>query len=207
MQNIHLTPNLEFNDIYEGIGAIWNDVNLDEISDDRKKLKSWTKIKCLSENSNSGLMWAHYANDYSGICVEYDLSRLSESNIALNTLYPVCYSTTRSLCFDMEEMVRYLNGEEDGGDWIADTKHLFLQKAHYWDYEKEWRIIQYSRDLKEDSISFPCISKIFFGPKVNEVEREGLIEKVVQERDMHIDLYDMQIDNDTYELQPKKIVL
>ena len=40
-----------------------------------------TGISCLSESDESLLMWAHYANNHCGMCVEYDLLEISGTRI------------------------------------------------------------------------------------------------------------------------------
>ena len=48
-------------------------------------------------------MWAHYADNYSGMCVEYDFSKLSET--LLFHLYPVYYSAKRSTSRHLEWVI------------------------------------------------------------------------------------------------------
>ena len=43
-----------------------------------EETKQVTGISCLSESDSSLLMWAHYANNHKGMCVEYELLQISE---------------------------------------------------------------------------------------------------------------------------------
>ena len=43
-----------------------------------EETKQTTGISCLSESDSSLLMWAHYANNHKGMCVEYELLQISE---------------------------------------------------------------------------------------------------------------------------------
>ena len=50
-------------------------------------------VSCFSTSGwDNQLMWSHYANSYSGICVEYDLSKISDF---VGFVYPVKYSKDR----------------------------------------------------------------------------------------------------------------
>ena len=97
------------------------------------EFKETTGVSCLSESEDSLLMWAHYANNHRGICVEYDLL---EINKILNfTAIPIIYSKERA-CFNSFDPQTIEN----------DAMKLFIEsissKSPEWNYEKEWRIIR-----------------------------------------------------------------
>lgn len=96
-------------------------------------LKATTGISCLSESDDSLLMWAHYANNHSGVCVEYELLEINKQ-LGFSPV-PVIYSNERA-CF------RSLNMDTIN----ADATELFIKsltsKSPEWSYEKEWRIIR-----------------------------------------------------------------
>lgn len=77
------------NDIFEGISCTVDDSALKQIDD----MSDIAFIKSFSEDKNNLLMWAHYASNYSGMCVEYDFSKLSDE--ILYHLFPVYYSERR----------------------------------------------------------------------------------------------------------------
>ena len=98
-----------------------------------EEMRYTTGVSCLSESETSLLMWAHYAHNHQGICVEYDLL---EINRILNfSAIPVIYSQERT-CFDFldPQSIQY------------DAQKLLIQsltsKSPEWSYEKEWRIIR-----------------------------------------------------------------
>lgn len=58
-----------------------------------KKFLSQLTITCFTSSGwNNQLMWSHYANSYSGICVEYDLTKMEEF---FGLMYPVQYTEER----------------------------------------------------------------------------------------------------------------
>ena len=61
-------------------------------------MRSSMGISCLSESDNSLLMWAHYANNHRGMCVEYDLMEINKK--LKFTPVPIIYSKDR-VCFDV----------------------------------------------------------------------------------------------------------
>lgn len=98
-----------------------------------QKLRSTTGICCFSEHDNSLLMWAHYANDHRGLCVEYDLL---ETNKQLHfTPIPVIYSNQR-VSFDSLDATSI---EQYATKLLIDS---LTTKSPEWSYEKEWRIIR-----------------------------------------------------------------
>ena len=97
------------------------------------ELRNTTGVSCLTEADDSLLMWAHYANNHRGICVEYDLM---EINSVLNfTAIPVVYSKERS-CFN------FFDPSSIEKDTLKLFIHSLTSKSPEWDYEKEWRIIR-----------------------------------------------------------------
>ncbi|QNL45149.1 DUF2971 domain-containing protein [Oscillibacter hominis] len=165
------------------------------------ELRDTTGVSCLSESENSLLMWAHYANNHRGICVEYDL--LAINNMLKFTAVPVIYSGKRT-CFD------FLNPQSIEND----TMKLFIQsltsKSPEWGYEQEWRIIrnqkacgdQWNADKKGALLDMIPPSSIILGCAAQpEFERE-VTDYCSTNR---IDLYKMEKDPITYCLN-KKVV-
>lgn len=106
---------------------------LRSLKSDFERLKTTTGIFCMSELYDSLLMWAHYANNHCGMCVEY---KLLDINKQLHySPVPVIYSDERSSFCSI-----------DPNTIETDTTSLFIKsltsKSPEWSYEREWRIIQ-----------------------------------------------------------------
>lgn len=95
--------------------------------------RSTMGISCLSESDESLLMWAHYANNHRGMCVEYDLMEIN--NQLHFTPVPIIYSNER-VCFNT------LNTDTAGNDAVAFFLRSITSKSEEWNYEHEWRIIR-----------------------------------------------------------------
>lgn len=166
------------------------------------ELKATTGVSCLSESEKSLLMWAHYANNHRGICVEYDLLKIN--SVLGFTAVPVIYSEGRTCfdCFDPQIIEK-------------DTQKLLIQsltsKSPEWSYEKEWRIVRdqgacgdkWNADKKgalldmiqPSSITLGCASKPEFEQKVKDYCSSN-----------KVNLYKMEKDPMQYQLN-KKVVL
>lgn len=95
------------------------------------------RITCFSEELYSMPMWAHYANNHSGFCIEYDFKHLEYNNDFAKYLFPVGYQMERYNITNLYTMA--LNGNYD----IRIKLLFFLMNLKHssWSYEKEWRII------------------------------------------------------------------
>ena len=96
-----------------------------------ENLRTKMGIACLSEAYDSLLMWAHYANNHCGMCVEYELLEFNRQ-LGFSPV-PVVYSNERVSIHTIETLERDIQG-------------LFVEsltsKSPEWSYEKEWRIIR-----------------------------------------------------------------
>jgi hypothetical protein len=81
------------------------------------------RILCLSEEKDNILLWSHYADDHSGVCLEF-----STNSRTFAAAFPVAYHQ------DWPEI--YI-----GRDPKELRSTVFFQKADRWAYEREHRII------------------------------------------------------------------
>lgn len=166
-------------------------------------MKSTMGISCLSESDESLLMWAHYANNHRGICVEYDLMEINQQ---LNfTPIPIIYSKDR-VCFNT------LNPDTAGDDSVALFIQSITSKSEEWSYEQEWRIIRddaacgdkWDVEKKGALLDMVRPTSIALG-----CAAEGQFEKAVREycEEYKIPLYKMQKDTRQYKLNKVPILV
>lgn len=163
-------------------------------------LRSRMGISCLSETDDSLLMWAHYANNHSGLCVEYELLEFNRQ-LGFSPV-PIVYSDDRVIIRTLETL-----GNDIQGLFIKSL----TSKSPEWGYEKEWRII---RDdgacgekwdsekkgalldaIRPKSITLGCMAK---------PEYEQNVRKYCEEN--RINLYKMEMSRREYRLE-KVVVL
>lgn len=158
-------------------------------------------VSCFSASGwNSQLMWAHYANSYSGICIEYDFSQIKDFR---GFIYPVKYSNSRPTLKlkDLGINISSIDGkaaiDQDGADMNAILSYL-LYKNTCWAYEEEWRIINIGEEYTPLFIDMPEIKSITFGLQVDSVCRQLLWDVCKEKR---IPCYQLRASIDQYELE------
>lgn len=106
--------------------------------------KSIYRFACFTETNLNLPMWTHYADNHSGICLEYDITNLKSKKLKKN-LFPVfytdklpdkCISPYRNLAFTF-----YYN--------------ILIHKLSDWSYEKEWRLLFDASFWYEDFDAIP----------------------------------------------------
>lgn len=130
----------------------------DEIREFYEDVLYRNEIICLSGKWNDKLMWAHYADSHTGMCVEYTF----QSNCKVQVI-PVTYVANRQ-CYDeeiktwlrykgqaLEQMVKQneMNGRQRRQMYLC-GKIMYI-KDSVWKYEKEYRIITRNhKDIEND---------------------------------------------------------
>lgn len=136
---------------------------------------------CFTQNPNDMPMWAHYANEHKGFCVEYQVTGTSH-------LYPVMYTEKRlkAQVLFVDLIYVLFNPDVPSLEKTNALKHVMLLSAFKdksWESENEIRAIFMSSKSqmseKGRSITFdgvgvlPC--KIYIGAMCSETNREKLI--------------------------------
>lgn len=183
-----------------------------------KKLQSMVFVACFSERNNSMLMWSHYAEQHTGLCVGYRLYDLIEKY----NIFPVIYSN------QMPQISDIRNAEE------GTLYQSILTKCEDWSYEQEWRIIDIDKSKEGCSgklISFEKPLSIYMGVRQGKTEKKNSkqyreireYDKVMSANEAYsseefyvdintiinyknqenIDLYDFALCNYRFDLEPR----
>jgi hypothetical protein len=207
LESLYLTRSGCQNDIFEGVPN--SDFDIYSVDEYIKNAGKLAYLKCFCETPRNNLMWAHYANSFRGISIEYDICKLQDRDIK-GALFPVYYSQERIFFVSEDCIVNQAQGEAI--DAITDAKGVFLQKADYWKYEREWRICYMNQGLLsgEDYIEkpFPCVSAIYLGPKMERGTEEKALNAVADYERNHqekVRVYKMEFDGRSYKLHPREI--
>ena len=174
-------------------------------SNELKKILSQLTISCFTSSGwNNQLMWSHYANSYSGICVEYDFTKIKDF---VGFIYPVVYSAERPTIslqdlgmkgFDLSAEEKIIRGDIN----MAAIFSYLLTKNECWNYEKEWRIINIGEAYVPKFIMLPYIKSITFGINVDPLCRRLLLDVC---KDNSIDCFDLLLDKAEYKLHRSPI--
>lgn len=222
-ETLFLLPIGTMNDVFEGLSCEIDDSVLERL----EKYSECAYIKSFSEENDNLLMWAHYADNYSGMCVEYDFSKLAEG--ILYHLFPICYSSHRfsklSLDYSIDDFWTLKNDLENGNPpqddyaFLKDIMHLFLVKPECWSYEKEWRIVATfpqlscgADEIGDECHEFydicqrlsvkDCIKAVYFGPKMKS-DVKAHIAQICREKLHGVKVYNMRLSNTEYGMVPE----
>lgn len=111
------------------------------------------RICSFSITNESLLMWAHYGQEYKGICIEYDFL---DEEYSRPFIHPVLYGTERPRLSSYEELQA-----------IFPQIYASLCKSVDWQYEQEWRYIAFLESQvagKENKFKVPLPKAIYLGP-------------------------------------------
>ena len=184
----------EFNDPYECQFLYLNEDTLVEmgIPNPQRAKELWDSIMeeirtrittiCFTQNSNDMLMWAHYANNHKGFCVEYSIDNYKN-------FYPVIYSQNRiNVQALFIELIYCLFNEEAKGKGLAALlKYIMFTSAfkdESWEAEHEIRavFINSRNDMTTKGRLFNCETigvhptQIFIGMECSSEHEEKLAE-------------------------------
>jgi hypothetical protein len=147
--------------------------------------KSIHGIACISETNNNELMWAHYADNYAGICVRY---------------------RTQALIDGLEDRVRVVKvsygdappavGQEDALNSRSAAIKILSHKKANWVYEREWRVLG---ELDQNSYRDErVVSGIYFGSRIDRTHRDRLLDEL----GIHIEFFTMSVKGYQHVFEP-----
>lgn len=166
-----------------------------------KDFLSKLTVTCFSASGwDNQLMWSHYANSYSGICVEYDFSKM---NKFIGFMYPVKYSSVRPTVSIKDFGLTDLKKDENG-KYLTEEVNIsaifsyLLTKNKCWSYEQEWRIINVEGDPYTPLfVEAPFVKSITLGLDLDDVCKQ-LLWDVCKERG--IECYQLVLNSSDYSL-------
>lgn len=164
-----------------------------------KKFLATINISCFTASGwKNALMWAHYANSYAGICIEYDFNKLKDF---VGFIYKVDYTQPRPI-ISIKDLGSIKEGKFEVLEITDETAwkliNYMLVKDKVWNYENEWRIIDVQEKPDSPSfISLPFIKSITMGPKINPLIKNWIINIC---SDKNIDCYILKLSYDTFEI-------
>lgn len=139
------------------------------------------RVACFTESPYSMLMWAHYANNHKGFCIEYDIPPYTKEHQQIyHNLMPVIYSDERISI--LEQCICSLQQPGLTATILWDVyKYGLLMKSTEWKYQNEWRLISYDNLLAIDyNCKFFKIKKIYLGNKMDVKTRLSIIKRCNQ---------------------------
>lgn len=133
-------------------------------------------ICSLTPIPDSLLMWAHYADNHKGFCVGLDMQVISASRELSAqhgdnfTIHKVVYSEEMPRIDFFEAMMSI--------DKSEDLISILTTKSKDWEYEEEYRIIDWRSTNEAISVSEPGLAKIILGWRIDTENRNRILAAV-----------------------------
>lgn len=120
----------------------------------------------FSEVHDHELMWAHYADQFRGICISYSLLKLLKG-------LPNSVNFVRMFYNETEPTIHRSN--KDPGEL---AKMVFSSKSYKWLYEREWRMFApLGKAYYPDTAS---VTRVYLGSRVSNRDRNKVMSKLEQ---------------------------
>ncbi len=140
--------------------------------------KQRTGIACFSETPTNELMWAHYADEFRGICIAYDFSDLRDA-VEENAAFSRLFYTENPPNLDLS-----------ANDLETNVRRVLSSKSQKWGYEREWRM--FTQRLGRIAYRNPsAVRTIYFGHRID-TDIRRTIERLAKRQD--IECSEMQLD-------------
>ena len=199
---IYLSCRSEFNDPYDDYGYIYNRELVSRYAENlglqwrlNDLCPDFKAISCFTKSGNDNFaMWAHYANNHQGYCVEYDLKKNFE---LCSMVLPVEYVNKK---IDLTEMInsRLILARKNNDVKLLEVAlefcSIFLSciKHTTWSYEEEIRLI-YPKTFPGMPYFDAVADKIYVGSKCKEEYTNSLVQIG---NSLNIDVYKMKVNRD-----------
>lgn len=139
------------------------------------------QVLCLSDVSDSLLMWSHYAEQHTGAVLKFDTH--SEKAGYFTTARPVIYEEELPGCEQPCTLVRrYLGLPVDTDNWMS---RQFFTKSVEWAYEKEWRVMA-NAEIRAQGEFIPfhpeALAAIYLGCRMTTTNIRNVLDLVVDKQ-------------------------
>jgi Protein of unknown function (DUF2971) len=196
------TPNLPVEEIEKKTLELCARRKQDDVLTGYKRLKDdhfrRLGIFCLAPNNTEILMWSHYADSHSGICLEIDLVKCWQYLAAENPLIlfgAVGYSDD----FPREGLMSsYLSNNNN--DALNEVQEVLFTKSTHWLYEAEVRIVAVNFAGKAVNFGKSIYKSVTVGTNTSP-ENISKVKTILRNRGDNLPLYRAVPKQDKYELE------
>lgn len=169
---IWLSTSYGFNDPCDPPIRLLKDKNYDYLHYIMNKIK----IACVTTTPYNQLMWSHYANKHTGLCIEYDISNIFSNKDC--TISKILYRD--SMQFNIDDLL-FIQENKNKMNMLD----IFSIKHKSWNYEDEYRIL-YNGDNDNNGKHLELsIKSIYFGFNTDEQYKKLIIDIFGNSVDYH----------------------
>jgi Protein of unknown function (DUF2971) len=147
----------------KGTIAIGDDIaHMEKICEELTyQMQQSNAVFCMTEKNDNILMWAHYADQHTGFCLEFGTDTPLFSRVR-----PVRYAKN----LPKQDLVEF---------FTVDVRQLplyLVTKANDWEYEKEWRLADPGSGPGPQEYPAESLTGVIFGCRMNEKNRKQIQE-------------------------------
>lgn len=143
---------------------------LQDVDEALKTVGALVRVCCFAKSARNMMMWAHYAENHSGVALQFRTLGMKD---AASHEFRGMNVTYVSKALGVEEYVHSLERGFDHGDVLAMARIIYSTKTNHWEREEEVRFFT-EKDRKYLSFGEQTLSGIIFGAKC----KKNLITKI-----------------------------
>ncbi len=145
------------------------------------------------------VLWANYAENNTGFCIEYELAQIPPDDIRLRLLFPVIYG---SAPMDATRVFEDFLGNGLNAMTVRWPILAATYKHHDWSYEREWRLVDPAgHRVNGRKVPMP-MKAAYLGTAI----RSEAAAKVIAAAKQHgIPVFRMQVGKDASALSPVQV--
>ena len=160
--------------------------------------KQWTeflpefRILCLSEVCDNSLMWSLYSDSHKGAVIE--LQCINEFDSAWLEAQPVTYQDSPPILATKQEWIKHITEQNpiDVYQWKF-YEPCTITKTTDWEYQKEWRIVSFSRlgesgHYSDYRFSPREVRSVYLGCEMSDEDANDII-SLLQNEFSHVRIY------------------
>lgn len=159
-------------------------------------------LLCLTKKNDNLLMWAHYADEHRGVCIEFDMMG-----------DPELFGDFGKVEYDNNfPEIDYIK-EQSSGDNTSKSNTILKITKHKspdWSYEQEYRVLKLNLQKDEDHDAVlhykpGALRAIYFGSRVSAQDIAD-IKRILQSKGMtHVKTYQSVLSNRSYSMTFKAV--
>jgi hypothetical protein len=149
-----------------------------------------TGILCLTSICDNPIMWTHYANKHTGICIVFRVRDVDEEQHL-----DFIAEAQRIVYVDRCPVTNVIRDEG-----MEIVRKAFFTKAAPYSYETEWRIARYDDGPGLKPMPRGIIGRVILGVKIESAARNRII-KACADYDGRVEIVQARLDPQTYGLR------
>lgn len=171
----HIPEAIAAQQVRKSVGAGDDIPHMEEVCEDLTyQMQKELPVFCMTEKKDNILMWAHYAGQHTGFCLE-----LRTDNPFFSRVRPIIYSR----CLPKQDFVKFLTTR------ITPLPLYLVTKAEDWAYEKEWRLADPGSRPGQRQYPPESLTGVIFGCRMDEKNKEQ-VKRWCREREPRPTLYE-----------------